>query len=325
MRRFGSLVALALLGCGSDNLGDDATTTAAETGATNPDPTIDPTIDPTTGLPPSHESTTGDEGSTTGDATDESGTTADPGSDSSTTAGAEVCDPPESLEVLFIGNSFTFTHDLPGMVATLGDQAGVPITTMGQTVAGMNFAFHVGNPATQEAIDASTWDYIVIQGHSLETINDLESFLTNGQTLVAWIEEAGAQPLLYETWARAPGHSLYNDPGFPPDDPDEMQAAIEEGYAMLSELTGAPVVPAGDAWQVLWMSEHIDAIDPWGPDDYHPSPAGTYLNASVFFVALTELSLETLDLRAGDPPIDSAQADILHDIAHSVVTPCGAR
>lgn len=313
---------LALLGCGSDNLGGDGTTSAAETGASNPDPTSDPATGPST-----DEDTTGGEASSTA-GTDESSTTVDATADSGTTDDAEVCEPPESLEVLFIGNSFTFTYDLPGMVSALGDRAGLPITTMGQTVAGMNFAFHVGNPATQEAIDASDWDYIVIQGHSLETINDLEGFLTNGQTLVAWIEAAGAQPLLYETWARAPGHPLYDDPGFPPDDPDQMQAAIEEGYAMLSELTGAPVVPAGDAWQALWTSSHIDAIDPWGPDDYHPSPAGTYLNASVFFVAMTEVSLDTLDAldpRAGDPPIDAAQAEILHGIAHSVVTPCGAR
>lgn len=255
----------------------------------------------------------GEDSSSAGDPT-ESGSRG-----SATTGEPVVCDPPTSLSVLFVGNSFTFTHDLPSMVTGLGRSAGLPITTDSITQGGQRLSYHVQNEDTLPLIESQTWDYVVLQGHSLETIDDLEGFLQNGQTLVDWIESAGAKPLLYETWARSPIHTIYNEPGFPYSTPDEMQEAVSAGYEELSALTGGRVVPAGQAWQALWSSDSIGVVYPWGPDEYHPSIAGTYLNASVFFLAMTGLSLDALE---GEQPVDEETVAIVHAFAQQVVPPC---
>ncbi len=301
--------------CGAHDGADDAATdtemsgTEGPTGSTGAVPSAGTTSGTTQALAESSSSSSGL--ASTGEPDDDTGS-------SDSTGAPVVCDPPESLGVLFIGNSFTFTHDLPGMVADLGTSAALPIVTDSITQGGQRLSYHVQNEATLPLIQSQPWDYVVIQGHSLETLDDLEGFLSNGETLVGWIEDAGAQPLLYETWARSPAHNLYDDPNFDYATPDQMQAGIHDGYQMLSDLTGARVVPAGTAWQLLWSSNAVETVYPWGGDEYHPSVAGTYLNASVFFVAMTGLSMETVE---GPQPVEPDAAEVLHAIAEQAVPP----
>lgn len=267
----------------------------------------------------SSSSTGLDEGDTTTSGGESSSSEGGDESSSSSTGEPVVCEPPASLSVLFIGNSFTYTHDLPGMVSGLGEDASLPIETDSITQGGQRLSYHVMNEATLPLIQSQPWDYVVIQGHSLETLDDLEGFLENGETLVEWIEDAGAEPLLYETWARSPLHDIWGDPGFDYATPDEMQDAVSAGYQQLSDLTGARIVPAGQAWQVLWSSADVETVYPWGGDEYHPSVAGTYLNASVFFLALTGVSLDTVQ---GEQPLAPEAVDILQAVAEQVVPPC---
>ena len=326
--RCDSVVFCLLLACGADESGTSAaadpqgTTTTQST--TNSSPQTGASSTGGVGTTGAAPSSTGDDDaadatSSTGAIDDGVAPETDGGSEDSSGTAAAECEAPAGLEVLFIGNSYTHTHDMPGVVSALGDRAGLSLDTTRLTTGGMDLQFHVENPDTLEAINDKSWDYVVIQGHSLDTIDQLDSFLTHGQTLVQWVEAAGAQPLLYETWARAPAHPLYAADFFGPDNPDEMQAVIREGYEMLSDLTGADIVPVGDAWQALWASEHIDSIFPWGGDDHHPSEEGAYLTASVFFVSLTGVSLDAV---TGDAPIDNDDADVLHQVAESIVSPC---
>lgn len=303
--------------------GSDTTTlsggTATATATADPTTASDPrTAEETTDAQTAADSTDGDtdtspDSDTDGDDDDDAGDTA-----ADETTGEPVCDPPSSLDVLFIGNSFTFTHDLPLRLEELGTLAEIGISTTALTTGGQNLGFHVDNPETAALIADGPWDYVVIQGHSLGTIGNLKSFLNNGVILVDWIEDADAEPLLYETWARAPGHPLYDNDPLAGGDPDGMQTIIRDGYDMLSSLSGAAVVPAGSTWQSVWTDN--PEIELWGPDDYHPSFVGTYLNACVFFASMTGLSVAD---NAGSPPdgVDGELADLLQAFADAQVQP----
>ncbi len=303
---------------------DDGTSSGEDTdpqsgGTTSGDGTPPSTTSTAPSTSSTSSATSGSDGGTSSGGSTSDSSTSEGVAESSSSGEPVVCEPPQSLSVLFIGNSFTFTHDLPGMVSGLGEDASLPIETDSLTEPGQRLSYHVQNEATRPMIQSRSWDYVVIQGHSLETLNQLDAFLADGQTLVEWIEDAGAEPLLYETWARSPLHDIYTDPGFGYADPDEMQDAIRDGYQMLSNLTGARVVPAGDAWQALWSTKAVDTHYPWGGDEYHPSVVGTYLNASVFFVAMTGVSLDTV---TGEQPVGEKAAAALHDFAEQVAPPC---
>jgi hypothetical protein len=123
------------------------------------------------------------------------------------------------------------------------------------------------------------------------------------------IEENGAQPLLFVTWAHREG-----DPAYGYDDYDSMQNQIVAGYLTIAREQGIPAVPAGYAW---WRARRqYPDIDLWQADGSHPSRNGTYLAACVFYSAIFGESPEGLTYTARLP---AATAQALQYIAARVV------
>ncbi len=200
---------------------------------------------------------------------------------------ADDCGPPEPITVLFIGNSYTIMHDLPGLVEELGRQAGIPVHTEMLAQGGKNFEYHVAREQTAVTLEEGDWDIVVLQSHSLDAITNYEGFLRAGQALAQMVKRAGAQPILFETWPRKAGHSLYAYEAFG-DNPDEMQEVVHERYHELADLTGAAVVDVGEAWRNVRKTE--PELDPYASDYAHPAKIGAYLTANLFFAAITDVS-----------------------------------
>ena len=197
------------------------------------------------------------------------------------------CAPPEPVDVLFIGNSYLLMHRIEALVAALGDQAGVKLRTELLAMGGKNFEYHVARDETAEVLASREWDYVILQSHSLDTIRNREGFLVAGEGLVELVREAGAEPLLFETWARKADSSIYRF-GRAGYDPPQMHEMVHDGYAQLSRRTGAEVIDVGAAW--LAFTEHVPDLDPYASDSNHPGKLGSYLSANVVFAALTDLT-----------------------------------
>jgi hypothetical protein len=84
------------------------------------------------------------------------------------------------------------------------------------------------------------------------------------------IKAAGAQTVLYMTWARQ--HA------------PESQKSIIDAYTAIGQELGATVVPVGVAWQ-SFLSTHDQPVL-HDRDRSHPSLAGSYLAAACFVAAL---------------------------------------
>jgi hypothetical protein len=71
------------------------------------------------------------------------------------------------LQVLFIGNSYTFVNDLPGLLSGLAKAArGRGIETGQWTPGGCTFQQHVRNGKAVEMIRKRKWDFVVLQEQS---------------------------------------------------------------------------------------------------------------------------------------------------------------
>jgi len=198
------------------------------------------------------------------------------------------CVTPLELDVLFIGNSYTFTLNLPEMVARLGSEAGVTIHASALTRRNARLEYHLAQAITTETITEHAWDFVVLQGHSLDPIDNLDDFLAAGEALVDTIEQSGARPLLYETWAYKEGEATYETDPDTGGTPAAMQQLIREGYRSLAKSTGAPIAPVGDIWKRT-LADH-PTIELFDPDFQHPNLNGVYLTANVFFSVLTRMT-----------------------------------
>jgi len=214
--------------------------------------------------------------------------------------------------ILFIGNSYTFANDLPGMFAALAGSGRHPVETQTLAQGGWTLADHVNDKNTQPAIQSKKWDYVVLQEQS--EIPAFEQSRAAGmypaaRTLVRMIEENGETPIFFMTWAHrdVDKQSGYNNY-------DSMQEQIVVGYWSIARELGVPVAPAGYAWRRVRKQD--PEIELWQSDGSHPNANGTYLAACVFYAAIFRQSPEGLAFPA-QVPIKNAQA--LQYIAARVV------
>jgi len=202
--------------------------------------------------------------------------------------------------VLFIGNSHTFTHDVPGMVRRVADSAGFRerLVLTVHAGGGLTLMDHWNNPATHAVIASRRWRHIVIQGGGPELLfSDIYEeraarFREGGERLVALARQHSEDVVLYVTWFRAAGG--YNnswwldgdDGGRKPADQVDfnreltrMHQDIQAGYTNLARSTGARLSNVGAAW---WRARgDAPGVALHQADGNHATPAGAYLAAMV--------------------------------------------
>jgi hypothetical protein len=130
------------------------------------------------------------------------------------------------------------------------------------------------------------------------------------RTLAGRIQAGGATALFFMTWAHRDGLPGSGMPGY-----ESMQLAIDDGYQEIARELGVPVAPVGYVWSVV-RRQHPE-IGLWQDDGSHPSTAGTYLAACVFYATIFRQSPEGLTFEGG---LSDAQARVLQtEAGHDVL------
>lgn len=174
--------------------------------------------------------------------------------------------PPGATRVLFIGNSLTYTNDLPRLLSTLANQAGhTPIATASATFPDFGLEDHWQSGTARNLLTKHQWDFVVMQ-QGPSSLPESQVNLRHWTLQFApLIEAAGAEPVLYMVWPASQRRGDF--PG--------VMASYHNAAAAVSGL----FAPAGDAWLAAWEETPNRAL--YGPDGFHPAVAGTYLAALV--------------------------------------------
>jgi hypothetical protein len=209
---------------------------------------------------------------------------------------------PKPVRVLFIGNSYTYYNDLPGMLAALA-RAGKqpPLVHERETPGGYTLEKHWMDGKALKKLAAGKWDYVVLQEQSLRPLRDRARMFEYAHKLDDEIKRHGARTLLYQTWARQ--------------DAPEKQPELSRAHLDLGKELKARVVPVGMAWE--WALKEAPKLALHVADKSHPSKAGTYLAACVFYATLYGKSPEGLPGDIGGLP--DAEARRLQAVAWKTV------
>lgn len=219
------------------------------------------------------------------------------------------------LHVLFVGNSLTYQNDLPRMIAALAKSRGHDMQYEVYAPGGYHLSQHASDPRLLEKIDRGSWDVVVLQEQSqmpaLPRDRLEREVYPFARSLSQRVRAASpmAKIAFYQTMAKRNG-----DVGFLPDIPENrtyagMQKRINAAYTQMARDNRGLLVPVGLVWmQVRAERSQLGLY----ADDTHPSPAGTYLAACVFYTVLFESS----PVGAAHPPsIEDATANFLQTLA----------
>ena len=226
---------------------------------------------------------------------------------------------PNAVKVLFIGNSYTTTHDVPNILHQIADAKHQPILLKTAAYDGAKLSGHLENNLTQAAIASEQWDFVVLQEQSqLQSFSPAETerqSSRHARMLIVRIHERNpnAKILLYQTWGYKNGDRMNcaempQNCGF-----DGMNYNIVTNYRQLAAQTHSMVVPVGEIWQRV-RTNHPE-IELYEGDGIHPSSAGAYLAASTFYASIYHQPVDG----APNVGIDSKIAGILQQEVDSYV------
>lgn len=231
-----------------------------------------------------------------------------------------LCQAQVSKKVLFIGNSYTNVNNLPNLIDQLAISAGNDLIHDSNTPGGYTFQAHSTNNTTLNKIASNNWDFVVLQEQSQIPSFPPSQVATDCYPYAAILNDSirannsCTEPLFYMTWGRKNGDA--SNCGFYPPlcTYAGMQDRLRTSYMELATNNKASVAPVGVAWETV--RSLYPGIELYSPDESHPSLAGSYLAACVFYSSIFRESSLGLSYTAG---LDSTTVYRLQDIASSTV------
>lgn len=193
----------------------------------------------------------------------------------------------DSLNVLFIGNSYTHMNDMPGIFDKICKSEGLSVNVQKSAQSGASFKVHSEREDMYEAIASNQWDYVVLQGFSRELSWNTEHIDSETVPYVDKIMGAikknnpNTNILFYMTWGYENGFQEREEVNTY----EKMADSIEKGYSYLGQKYDLPVVPVGMVWKEV-KGDTTASIDLYAPDRAHPSKNGSFLIANTFFEAI---------------------------------------
>jgi len=176
---------------------------------------------------------------------------------------------PKELKVLFVGNSYTYGYNLPHIVSIISEETPVKLVTRKSVIGGASLKEHWEGGRqlkTRSLIAEGDFDVVVLQDFSMSAMNAPDTSLKYIRLFSEYIRSHGAQPCLYQTWAR--------------EKVPQFQAEIDAMYEKAARENDAIRVPAGPAWELAL--DLRPSVDLFTSDGSHPNELGCMLTASVF-------------------------------------------
>jgi hypothetical protein len=176
----------------------------------------------------------------------------------------------EGRRVLFIGNSYLYQNDIPGIVQALADSAKGDKLAV-ETVAGPDMALidHWNFGDARREVAKGGWEWVVLQQgpSSVEANRDTLRLAT--KLFAADIKRVAARPALFSAW---PSESRRQD----------FDRAIESYTLAAADVDGL-LLPVASAW--LAARRRNPDLQLYA-DGLHPSVTGAYLSSLVIYSRL---------------------------------------
>lgn len=197
--------------------------------------------------------------------------------------------PGDTVNILWIGNSFTFFNDVPALVCEIAAQQRVTVRNTTVLKGGEKLAGHLANPELVKNLEKGGWDYIIMQEYSSGPAYSARYVMDNIYPAAAAIDSIAhvyspeVETVFYMTWGHKNGNKRQTP--YPLDDSyDLMQSRIMTTYIDLAYDLKAVCAPVGLAW--LKVRKCFPEIELYIEDDFHPSLAGSWLAACTLFATL---------------------------------------
>ncbi|MBU1100783.1 MAG: hypothetical protein KKA84_10305 [Bacteroidetes bacterium] len=199
-----------------------------------------------------------------------------------------------AIKILFIGNSYTYYHNMPQVFDSLATRSGKEVYVDQSIAGGKQVTFFVNDSTTHQKLRAQAWDYIVFQQFQLimESEDRLWQHLPKAVMMDSIIHyyQPQAKTVLFMEQAYEGGDETYdrNDTFL------AMTERVKRGSISFARQMGThPIIaPVAVAWGNVFRNDNtIQLHEP--NDGAHPSIYGAYITACVFYSTIFKENIST--------------------------------
>lgn len=175
--------------------------------------------------------------------------------------------------VLFIGNSLTYTNNLAELVQ-LNAKSTMNLNIGVHMIASGNYALidHWSDVRMHEEIESGLYDFVVVQQGPSSQPYGRELLLEYGTKFKALCTDNDTELAFFMVW--------------PSMDYFYTFSGVIESYEMAAEQNNALLCPVGREWKAHFSSTQDYSY--YGPDGFHPSVKGSQVAAEVIVESLFE-------------------------------------
>lgn len=183
------------------------------------------------------------------------------------------------MNVLFIGNSYTFYNDMPTMFEQIAIANGIDVTVHSITKGGRRLERYAdtSDPITvalDTLLSEQTFDFCFVQEQSVLPAADFERFMGGLDCVMGKLKSRAERVILYATWGRKSGSITLTDHSWTT---ESMTHLLSDAYEKAAAIYGAQVSPVG--CNFLYITKQHPEINLYDEDRSHPSYQGSCLAA----------------------------------------------
>ncbi|MCB7481050.1 SGNH/GDSL hydrolase family protein [Christiangramia sediminis] len=179
------------------------------------------------------------------------------------------------IKILFIGNSLTYTNDLPKLVENTAVKKGIHLNT--EMIAHPNYALidHWRDGKVQKLISGNNFDLVIIQQGPSSQKFGRDILIEYGKKFSELCKNNKTRLAYFMVW---PSLTYYHT----------FDEAIKN-HKEAAKINNALLFPVGEVWK-----KHFEAtgdFDYYSADGFHPSKKGSKLAAKIIVEELQKLKI----------------------------------
>ena len=172
--------------------------------------------------------------------------------------------------ILFIGNSLTYTNDLPKLVKEEAKRKGFKVKTTMIAYPNYGLEDHWNDDKVQKLIESKKFNYVIIQQGPSSQEYGRVSLLEYGKKFIELCEKNNTQLVYFMVWPSRTYYHTYD--------------GVIKNHTDAARENNALLCPVGSVWKA-----HFDKTNDYlyyGFDGFHPSLKGSKVAAEVIVKTL---------------------------------------
>ncbi|HLV14431.1 MAG TPA: hypothetical protein VKY41_04565 [Xanthomarina sp.] len=169
------------------------------------------------------------------------------------------------VNVLFIGNSLTYSNNLPELVKEMAAQEGIEMNYKMMAFPNYSIQDHWNVGKAQKLIAKKKYDFVIIQQGPSSQVNGRNMLVEYGKKFNNLCKEYNTKLGYFMVWPSLSYYQTFN--------------GVIKNYRDAARINNSILLPVGKVWK-----EYIDKTEDfqyYGSDGFHPSLQGSKIAAKV--------------------------------------------